>query len=120
MDKGATEGNLDILLKNLGFQGNPFASLEAGDEAVVIDAELCRHASPPGMDGRILDDNEAHTAFGPPPMVCDKLVGHFVFERAKARVHGRHNDAVANHHTLDPNWLKHVWQRVVLHDHFLP
>jgi hypothetical protein len=32
VDKGISEGNLDTLLKNLGFQGNPFASLEAGKE----------------------------------------------------------------------------------------
>lgn len=32
MDKDATRGNLDILLKNLGFQRNPFASVEAGKE----------------------------------------------------------------------------------------
>ena len=32
MNKGATEGDLNTLLKNLGFQVNPFASLEAGKE----------------------------------------------------------------------------------------
>ncbi len=89
--------------------------LKARDEAIIIDAELRRYAAPPGIDGRILDDEQAYAALSAAADISDELLGHFMLCRTKSGVHGRHDDAVADCHAFDGDRLKNILHGVTLH-----